>query len=221
MTDEIMIADTLYVSSKRASELSAYAQDYIGQLARGGHIDAQRIGGLWYISMDSLLQYKEKSESEKPTPPRGEVSQDPDTLVFFDGKEFVSASRASKLTGYAQDYVGQLARSGKILSKQVGNRWYVSRAGILDHKKEKDALLAAVQSGSVGFSHPAEKGEMALTPQEHAISQTHFTYTAGERIDSIPAMTLRNEIHDLSKKSAQDVHAIPIQVVHGEKSHDI
>ncbi len=221
MSSEIVLEGVTYLPSRDAALQSGYAQDYIGQLSRKGLVDARRIGGLWYVSIDSLNQYKENKEQQKVDPPRGTISQDPDTLVLLDGKEFASSSRIAKLTGYSQDYVGQLARSGKILSKQVGNRWYVERAGILDHKKEKDALLAAVQSGSVGFSHPAEKGEMALTPQEHAISQTHFTYTAGERIDSIPAMTLRNEIHDLSKKSAQDVHAIPIQVVHREKSHDI
>src|SRR3989344_3709643 len=201
MSSEIVLEGVTYLPSRDAALQSGYAQDYIGQLSRKGLVDARRIGGLWYVSIDSLNQYKENKEQQKVDPPRGTISQDPDTLVLLDGKEFASSSRIAKLTGYSQDYVGQLARSGKILSKQVGNRRYVERAGILDHKKEK--------------------GEVALTPQEHAISQTHFTYTAGERIDPIPAMTLRNEIHDLSKKSAQDVHAIPIQVVHGEKSHDI
>ncbi|RJR13503.1 hypothetical protein C4585_01885, partial [Candidatus Parcubacteria bacterium] len=139
MNDEITIEGTSYVSSKRASELSEYAQDYIGQLARGGYIDCQRIGGLWYVSMPSLLQYKEQAEKERPVPPEPKVHKEPESLVFFDGKEFVSASRASKLCGYTQDYVGQLARAGKILSRQVGNRWYVDREGIVAHKKEKDA----------------------------------------------------------------------------------
>src|SRR3989338_10462388 len=161
MTDEITLDDKSYVSSKRASELSGYSQDYIGQLARGGYIDAQRVGGLWYIYLDSLKSYKEKTENEKPQPPQPNTSQDPDTLVFFDGKEFISASRASKLTGYSQDYVGQLARSGKVLSRQVGTRWYIDRQALLEHKKEKDALLAAVQANAVGIrrneSQPLEE----------------------------------------------------------------
>src|SRR3990167_8328737 len=64
-------------------------------------------------------------------------SVDADSLVSFDGKDHISASRAAKITGYHPDYVGQLARSGAIISRQVGNRWYVDRAALLSHKKEK------------------------------------------------------------------------------------
>lgn len=213
-SDEIVLEGVTYLPSRDAASQSGYAQDYVGQLARKGLVDARRIGGLWYVSIDSLKRHKENTEQQRVEPPRGVVAQDPDTLVLLDGKEFASSSRISKLTGYSQDYVGQLARSGKILSKQVGNRWYVEREGILSHKKEKDALLAAVQAGSVGISHPAHKVETEPVPQEHESSQTHFTYTAGEKLDSIPVMALlRNEIHDLSEKSAQAIHEIPIRVV--------
>jgi hypothetical protein len=155
MTDELTIEGKQYISSKRASDLSGYAQDYVGQLARKGFIDAQRIGGLWYVFMESLLKYKEKAESYVPQPPQASFrNESPDTLISFDGKDYVSAARASEITGYHQDYVGQLARSGKILSRQVGNRWYVDREGIMAHKQEKDDLLGAVQSQSVGIKDP-------------------------------------------------------------------
>ncbi len=156
MSDEIPVGDTIYVSSKRASDISGYAQDYIGQLARSSQIDAKRIGGLWYVDMLSLEGYKSRSPEENKISPSQakesvEKERDPEVLVSFDGKDYISANRASKITGYNQDYVGQLARSGKILSRQVGNRWYVDRDGILAHKNEKDSLLAAVQSQSVGL----------------------------------------------------------------------
>lgn len=164
MSDEMQIEGRSYISSKRASQLSGYAQDYIGQLARKSLIDARRIGGLWYVSMESLEGYKKKAEEYKPEPPtmRPEA-QEPGTLVFFDGKEYLSAARAAELTGYAQDYVGQLGRSGKVLSQQVGNRWYVEKESILRHKAEKDQLLAAVQRESVGLSRPVAASK---TPSE-------------------------------------------------------
>ncbi len=152
MTDEITISDKSYVSSKRASEISSYAQDYIGQLARGGFIDARRIGGLWYVSMASIEAYKTNAESFKPQPPQGVAHDEPESFVTFEGKEYISASRAAQLTSYNQDYVGQLARSGKILARQIGNRWYVDRHALIAHKEEKDALLASVQSQAVGIS---------------------------------------------------------------------
>lgn len=155
MSDELTIDGKQYLPSKQAATESGYAQDYIGQLARKGLIDAQRVGGLWYISMPSLTSYKDASAEVKPVPPAVPQRYDPDSLVSFDGKDYISASRASKVTGYNQDYIGQLARKGSILSRQIGNRWYIDREGLLAHKSEKDALLASVQRDSVGIGAPA------------------------------------------------------------------
>lgn len=158
MSEEMQIDGKTYISSKRAAALSTYAQDYIGQLARRSFIDARRIGGLWYVSMESLEAYKKKAEEYKPMPPnRFEMASEPETLIFFDGKGYLSAAKAAEETGYTQDYVGQLARSGSVLSRQVGNRWYIQRESILAHKEEKDALLAAVQSQAVGLAKKADQ----------------------------------------------------------------
>jgi hypothetical protein len=178
MSDEIQIDGKSYISSKRAAELSGYAQDYIGQLARKSLIDARRIGGLWYVSMESLHGYKKKAEEFKPEPPVRVQTAEPGTLIFFDGKEYVSAGRAAELTGYAQDYVGQLARAGTVLSHQVGNRWYVEKLSLLSHKREKDRLLAAVQVESVGLSrqksdsgsHPTHRPEVRYSGSESLLN---------------------------------------------------
>lgn len=155
MADELIIDSEQFVSSKRASEISGYEQDYIGQLSRGGQIKARRVGGLWYVSVDSLTKYKEKAEEYKPEPPvQKDSKSDPDALLSFDGKGYISASRASKLTGYSPDYIGQMARAGTVLSRQVGNRWFVEKADLIRHKESKDALLGAVQAESVGINRP-------------------------------------------------------------------
>lgn len=169
MSDEIVLGSKSYVSSKRAAQACGYAQDYVGQLARSGIIDAQRVGGLWYVSMESLEAYKRNAEAYTPQAPQvKKTSQEPDTIVSFDGKDYVSASRAAKLTGYNPDYVGQLARSGKILSRQVGNRWYIERGGLLTHKSQKDALLASVQAESVGLVIPEKKIELPVVATTEA-----------------------------------------------------
>lgn len=56
-----------------------------------------------------------------------------DSLIL-EHKKFISAKQASVLVGYAQDYVGQLCREGKIESKMVGRTWFVSEESILNHK---------------------------------------------------------------------------------------
>ena len=217
MTDEINVGGKHYILSRRAAEMSAYTQDYIGQLARGGLIDAQRIGGLWYVEMESLLSYKKDSENQKPEPPKPNIQQDPDTLVFFDGKEFISASRASKLSGYAQDYVGQLARSGKVLSRQVGTRWYVDRQALLEHKKEKDDLLAAVQANAVGIRRNEPQPLAAAVNSSGTSLGLHFNY-AHEHADLLPPLSQNPSREEDQTKPEEEIHAIPIHVVRRESS---
>jgi len=222
MSDQIEIAGVTYVSSKRASESTGYAQDYIGQLARAGLILAQRIGGLWYISLESLTKYKEKAAAYVPQPPERIQVQNPDSLISFDGKDYISAARAAEITGYAQDYVGQLAREGTIVSRQVSNRWYVDRADIIAHKKRKDSLLAAVQAESVGLVRP----EAAKAPEESVeIPDTnigqHMTYTRDDA-DLMPVLRVSEHSEPLGIDADEITGpvSIPIRVLSEKKILD-
>ncbi|MHB1086756.1 MAG: hypothetical protein ACYCZ0_03345 [Minisyncoccota bacterium] len=213
MSDEIVLGNKTYVSSKRAAKACGYAQDYVGQLARGGVIDAQRIGGLWYVSMDSLEAYKRNAEGYTPKLP--EVAQAPkelDTIVSFDGKDYVSAARAAKLTGYNPDYVGQLARSGKILSRQVGNRWYVEREGLLAHKTQKDSLLAVVQAESVGLQRPSDVFVPALQRVTHAHEQPYLTYIREDH-HLMPVLLTKPEQSASVESVDAEPRSVPIRVV--------
>ncbi|MDR3571056.1 MAG: hypothetical protein P4L81_02565 [Candidatus Pacebacteria bacterium] len=214
MSEEMQIEGKPYISSKRAAELSGYAQDYIGQLARKTLIDARRIGGLWYVSMDSLEDYKKKAEEYKPQPPAPVASSEPSTLIFFDGKEYLSAARAAEQTGYTQDYVGQLARSGSVLSRQVGNRWYVERESIISHKQEKDSLLAAVQKEAVGLAkpHAAEFKIDSSTPQEPLL---HYFAESADLLPSVAEQDSSSEEGKSEISSTRDsyLHDEPAQIV--------
>ncbi len=238
MSEEVILDGKTYISSKRASEKSGYAQDYIGQLARKGMIDARRIGGLWYIFFDSLNGYKDKADKlVREAPKTDNQAPDPDSLVFFDGKDYISAHRASEITGYHQDYVGQLARSGKIASQQIGNRWYVDRAGIEAHKTEKDSLLAAVQVESVGLQPKKEeafikKPEIVADtvekiekkePVKQSIADIGplLTYSADDgdlipglpdKTSALPALVLESNGEDDVEEETEKVNKIPITV---------
>ncbi len=230
MVHDINLGGTIYISSKRAAEITGYAQDYVGQLARAGSIEAKRVSGLWYVIEASLIKYKESADEYKPEPPsRDGAIQNPEVTVSFDGKDYISAHRASKITGYNQDYVGHLARSGQILSRQIGNRWYVDRESLLVHKNQKDSMLASVQSDSVGLEKVEEPIiEAQNTPQE--ADPTHFKYIPEENAP-IPQLTgsvsdseAENQLFDPSGSSSEDeysqerdeVHQIAIRVVSKE-----
>lgn len=54
--------------------------------------------------------------------------------VVLSGKRYISAKRAAEISGYANDYIGQLCRSGKLESTRIGRNWYVGELSILGHK---------------------------------------------------------------------------------------
>jgi hypothetical protein len=220
MADEVYLGNTTYISSKRAARDFGYAQDYVGQLARGGIVDAQRVGGLWYVNPASLEAYKRNADGFAPKPPVAPIrpTEASDTLISFDGKDYISAARAAKLTGYNPDYVGQLARGGKILSRQIGNRWYVERDGLMAHKAQKDALLAAVQAEAVGLQRPATA---ASVPEKKIVEETpsHFTYFSDDRhlmpmLSKGDATAASPNINGLPAPAA--TRQIPIRVVQNQ-----
>lgn len=63
MSNFIVIDGIEYITSNRASEMTRYSKDYIGQLSRAGKIESKKIGRVWYVSKDSLLDYKNAIES--------------------------------------------------------------------------------------------------------------------------------------------------------------
>ena len=52
---------------------------------------------------------------------------------FIDGNEpMISARKAAKRLGVAQDYIGKLCREGKLRGRLVGNGWHVSESSIVE-----------------------------------------------------------------------------------------
>ncbi len=149
-----------YVTSSRAAQLSGYSQDYVGQLCRGESIECKRVSGEWRINLETLLAYKQRFNPEtiesRTTRPETELDLDTndnhqDTIT--EGEDtYISSSIAAKKTGYSQDYIGQLARSGAVPAKKVGRKWFIEQDALQEHKRHNDGLLAAVQADSVGIN---------------------------------------------------------------------
>ncbi len=220
MTSAMIIDGKSYLSSKEAAVQTGYTQDYIGQLARAGSIDAKRIGGLWYIFLDSLTSYKKQADSYVPTPPTRVSPQDVDSFVSFDGKDYISAARAAEITGYAQDYVGQLAREGTVLARQVGSRWYVSREDLVKHKEEKDSLLGAVQAAAVGLSRPNKPIKVVEEVPVEATT-SHFNYS-DDKNDLMPSMNLNSkQVEEGSEVRKGDVSQAPLESESGAAHSEV
>ena len=63
--DELIFAGNKYISSKRASKLTGYTTDYIGQMCRGDKIDCRLVGRNWYINERVLDEQKKNFKKEQ------------------------------------------------------------------------------------------------------------------------------------------------------------
>lgn len=57
--EEISVKDKKYVKAKVLARELGYTTDYVGQLCRGGKVDAQLVGRTWYVDPDSIKDHKE------------------------------------------------------------------------------------------------------------------------------------------------------------------
>lgn len=76
------------------------------------------------------------------------------------GEIYISAKRASKITGYTRDYIGQLCHAKKVDAELIGRSWYVSELGILKYKNEKTYLLEGSKSDIHKTAENVKKGEL-------------------------------------------------------------
>ncbi len=83
--------------------------------------------------------------------------------LVLDGKNYISASRASEITGYNADYISQLCRKSILDSRMVGRSWFVN----------KDALNNYKQNPTPSHNQPQNFSEEVLvgTPQVSFFSQ--------------------------------------------------
>jgi hypothetical protein len=56
--NELTLDGKLYVSSKRAAEMTGYAKDYVGQLCREGRVEARLVGRNWYILKSAIEKHR-------------------------------------------------------------------------------------------------------------------------------------------------------------------
>jgi hypothetical protein len=74
--------------------------------------------------------------------------------VILEGKIYISAKRAAKIINYAQDYIGQLCRSGKLDCKMIGRSWFVTEESLLAHRADaidatQERVLKVIKNNDV------------------------------------------------------------------------
>ncbi|HEX5430139.1 MAG TPA: hypothetical protein VFX17_03645, partial [Patescibacteria group bacterium] len=99
---------------------------------------------------DADLSHPENIEPEQPNP---EVQSQINTTditspyhrVEAPGSEggFLSLAQAAELTGYHQDYLGQLARAGKLPAQKIGRNWVTTIEAVYKLKEGQDPSIGS------------------------------------------------------------------------------
>ncbi len=106
------------------------------------------------------------------------------------GKKYISSKRAAQLTGYAKDYVGQLARSGKIPGMRMGRAWFVEEAALLGHRSS-DTSETAISSPEVSLAvqQEAKPQEVSAFSVKRVLNQNKRITT--EHLRSLSPATIK------------------------------
>jgi hypothetical protein len=76
-------------------------------------------------------------------------------------KNFISTKYASRLSGYTSDYIGQIAREGRIRSEMVGRRRFVCEEDLINYRRVE---LEAKEAIKRERNEKLEKEKKSVTP---------------------------------------------------------
>ena len=194
MKDIFIFEGKKYISAKRASEISDYSGDYVGQLCRAGKLDCRMVGRSWFVTEESMRGHHENVKVEKeatatvtePVPLSTEKSLSAG-LKDFKGKKYISARRASEISEYSADYIGQLCRAEKLDCRMVGRSWFVTEESIWRHQEsivEEEAGRDRIQNINGGKHADRTIRAAAVTPDRAAATAVADTESAGSSSDN-------------------------------------
>src|SRR3989344_3835830 len=119
MNSDLFFDNKKYISTNQAGLLTGYSKDHIARLCAGDQVISKRIGRTWYVEEESIIKYKN--------------SLIPNSLIKIENR-YISINQARVLTGYSNGYIRRLCREGSVLSKRIGQSWFVEEESLIKYK---------------------------------------------------------------------------------------
>lgn len=138
-----------------------------------------------------------------------------DDRITLEGKAYISSALAAKEMRYTKDYIGQLARAGKINAKLIGRSWYVLEDSIKEHKDSVHyTLTKSKKKKGSKVSRDTEKVNVHIdnssTIQNTETVPEEVHTESGSPLPTFPS--LEDERH-VEEHDASPVLSIPIRTV--------
>ncbi|MBU1754916.1 hypothetical protein KKH81_01360 [Patescibacteria group bacterium] len=191
--NELIIDDKVYVSSKRAAEITGYAKDYVGQLCREGRVQARLVGRSWYVLEDSIKAHRFGEEEVES--PESDLEDGP---VVVEAPRYVVEEVPSMPQMVEREDVATVEHEAEVKSEALSDmqeawqEWFEQKQEeILDVKEEVIEEL--------------ERQEVEKTPEEVSINtpwsqiQSNVpiqrSHTSMPSVDSVQRMDIARVEH--------------------------
>lgn len=117
-----------------ASHRSGLSHNYIWQLLHSGRIEGIKIGRDWLVYDDSLTAFLAQPRSPGRKGPRKKR----ETRQGAQGNRILlSTAEAHEVSGYRQDHLLRLLRSGRIEGEKTGRTWLIYEDSLLAYKRRR------------------------------------------------------------------------------------
>lgn len=127
-----------------------------------------------------------------------------DEKILIDGKEYISSGRAARLVGYTKDYVGQLARDGKINAKRIGRNWYIEEDSITKHKLSVHYVLTKPKKTSSTEKYINEKANKNIENTDKDTFSSHLVSSEKPNVVLSENVLSLSDNHDVIGKEENE-----------------
>jgi hypothetical protein len=123
-----------------------------------------------------------------------------DDRIELEGKMYISSAEAAREMKYTKDYIGQLARAGKIDAKLIGRSWYVAEESLKEHKGSVHYTLTRAKKPRT--SSGTRETEKAISRID--ISAKGITSDEEENSENVPTHIVEDTPHELSPEIEEE-----------------
>ena len=123
-----------------------------------------------------------------------------DELIFA-GNKYISSKRASKLTGYTTDYIGQMCRGDKMDCRLVGRNWYINEIAVKEHRKN-------YKKEQIGSKEEISYKKIDLEPMYYSNDDRDVT----PNIDKSFSYEEESELKEITENT-ENQEVIPIKII--------
>ncbi len=137
----VFMVNETEVTIERAIQLTGFSHHHLERLIKAGVVESSEKDGVRLLKVASLEAHSEKRAQKRAQKKEARAAEQEESIVT-DGAKYVSLNRASRLSGYTQEYIQNLTTEGVVHTKLLGERLYIDIESLFAHRRAIHAQQA-------------------------------------------------------------------------------